>query len=72
MGLCYRVGVRVSVVKLRPKRRSTLTVKLTLKPCAPKVYHEGQCEGERECGGRKCPQTHTQTLCAKGVPRGAV
>ena len=29
------------------------------------AYHEGQSEGERECGGRKYP--HTQTLCAKGV-----
>jgi len=42
-------------------------LKLTLKLCAPKGYHEEQCEGERECGGRKCHHTQTQTLCAKGL-----
>jgi hypothetical protein len=31
---------------------------------APEEHHGGQCEGERECEGRKCPhtQTHTHTF----------
>jgi hypothetical protein len=28
---------------------------------APEAHHGGQCEGERECEGRKCPHTQTQT-----------
>ena len=27
---------------------------------APEAHHGGQCEGERECEGRKCPHTRVR------------